>query len=554
MRNSKMKNVREQWKQSRFCIGKNKVMAMALGRTPEEEYRPNLHKVGQMLVGERGLLFTNKSVDEVTNWFQSYSEGDYARSGNIATEDVILPEGPLPQFPHSLESYLRQLGLPTTLKKGVIHLVKEHVVCTEGDRLSPETARILKLLGYEMAEFRVGIMSVWSQDGSFVNLQSDTCDPESKENAAPPQKSFMKEDFELAKDCVLLGDDDDDDEMEVAEDDSENENKFSNHSEKKVESKNVEKTEKEIEVLEIAKQQMPNVEKSFKEAGESLEIIPCDLDDKQKPQQAKSSSNKKGKKSIAESGDREPLEIIPCDLDEKQEPEKAKSSSKKKGKKSIAESGDREPLEIIPCDLDEKQEPEQAKSSSKKKGKKGDRESLELISRDSECIEIISSDFEEKQEKVKQNAAKNKAKSTKEEKQIDVDETSQNNTNSEEKISDKSKNDVKNSSPTIDLETEDIEMEVEEIQEPEVKKPKSDSIIKKPGRKPRKTANNQDAKTEETDSAAILKLTEKKLEECIEKPKKFSPKMTRARAAAANKKIKTPEPLETKRSSRKRKM
>ncbi|GBO36355.1 mRNA turnover protein 4, partial [Araneus ventricosus] len=143
MRNSKLKSVREQWKHSRFCIGKNKVMAMALGRTPEEEYRPNLHKIGQVLVGERGLLFTNQSVDEVTNWFQSYSAGDYARSGNIATEDVILPEGPLEQFPHNLESYLRQLGLPTTLKKGVIHLLKEHVVCSEGDRLSPETARIL---------------------------------------------------------------------------------------------------------------------------------------------------------------------------------------------------------------------------------------------------------------------------------------------------------------------------------------------------------------------------------------------------------------------------
>lgn len=40
-------------------------MAMALGRSPEEEYRTNLYKVGQNLKGERGLLFSNKSTEEV---------------------------------------------------------------------------------------------------------------------------------------------------------------------------------------------------------------------------------------------------------------------------------------------------------------------------------------------------------------------------------------------------------------------------------------------------------------------------------------------------------
>lgn len=43
---------------------------------------------------------------------------DYARSGNKAQMDVTLDEGPLEQFPHSMEPQLRQLGLPTALKKG----------------------------------------------------------------------------------------------------------------------------------------------------------------------------------------------------------------------------------------------------------------------------------------------------------------------------------------------------------------------------------------------------------------------------------------------------
>lgn len=44
---------------------------------------------------------------------------DYARAGNKATFTVSLDPGPLEQFPHSMEPQLRQLGLPTALKRGM---------------------------------------------------------------------------------------------------------------------------------------------------------------------------------------------------------------------------------------------------------------------------------------------------------------------------------------------------------------------------------------------------------------------------------------------------
>ncbi|KAF8786068.1 mRNA turnover protein 4 like protein [Argiope bruennichi] len=435
MRNSKMKNVREQWKHSRFCIGKNKVMAMALGHTPEGEYRLNLHKIAEMLIGERGLLFTNQSVDEVTNLAK-------------ATRGLYF-QGTFGTIPHNL-IILRRLVFPPTLKKGVIHLIKEHVVCREGDRLSPETARILKLLGYEMAEFRIKILSVWSQDGTFINLQSNSCDPETKENVANTQKSFMKEDSELAKDCLLL---EDDNEMEVIEIDFDEKSEVSNNFEKETKSEDL---EEEIIEVEVVKPQKPKGNKSFEEIEEnSSDVIPLENN--------------------------------------------------------------------VSCALEEKQE----------------------------------------LEGVKLNCKKNKGK------QFDVHETSENHTNAKENASGKSENDVKDSNSTKQL--EHVEMEVEEILESEVERLKNDSTVKKSDKKREKTVNkqtaqetdehpndgatnNEEVSSEEKiiDSAAILNLTKKKLEESVEKPKKFSPKMTRARAAAANKKIKTPEPVETKRTTRKR--
>ncbi|GAA6231989.1 mRNA turnover protein 4 homolog [Lates japonicus] len=174
MRNNKLKDIRTAWKHSRFFFGKNKVMMVALGKGETDEYKDNLHKVCKYLRGEVGVLFTNKTKDEVQEYFSHFKEMDFARAGNQAQMDITLDEGPLEQFPHSMEPQLRQLGLPTALKKGVVTLLKDHEVCKEGDVLTPEQARILKLFGIEMAEFKVQIKCMWnSETGEFQNFAGE---------------------------------------------------------------------------------------------------------------------------------------------------------------------------------------------------------------------------------------------------------------------------------------------------------------------------------------------------------------------------------------------
>ncbi|CAN2388002.1 ribosomal large subunit assembly, partial [Pristimantis euphronides] len=168
MRNNKLKDVRNAWKHSRLFFGKNKVMIVALGKDSCDEYKDNLHKLSKCLRGEVGILFTNRTEKEVKEWFEQFKETDFARSGNKATYAVVLDEGPLEQFTHSMEPQLRQLGLPTTLKKGVVTLLSDYEVCKEGDILTPEQTRILKLFGYQMAEFKVSIRSMWeAETGEF---------------------------------------------------------------------------------------------------------------------------------------------------------------------------------------------------------------------------------------------------------------------------------------------------------------------------------------------------------------------------------------------------
>lgn len=174
MRNQKLKDVRNAWKHSRLFFGKNKVMAVALGRGPSDEYKDNLHQLCKCLKGEVGLLFTDRTQEEVKEWFDKFQEIDFARAGNKATFGVALDAGPLEQFTHSMEPQLRQLGLPTALKKGVVTLLSDYEVCKERDTLTPEQARLLKLFGYQMAEFKVTLKAMWTAEtGEFQKLSAN---------------------------------------------------------------------------------------------------------------------------------------------------------------------------------------------------------------------------------------------------------------------------------------------------------------------------------------------------------------------------------------------
>ncbi|XP_059648133.1 uncharacterized protein LOC132294333 [Cornus florida] len=165
MRNLKFKQFREQLKSSsRFFLGSNKVMQVSLGRSIADEIRPGLHKISKLLRGDSGICFTNLPKEEVQRLFSQYEEYDFARTGSVATEKVELKEGPLEQFTHEMEPFLRKQGMPVRLNRGVVELVSDFVVCEEGAPLSPESSRILRLLGMKMATFRLHLICRWSPE------------------------------------------------------------------------------------------------------------------------------------------------------------------------------------------------------------------------------------------------------------------------------------------------------------------------------------------------------------------------------------------------------
>jgi mRNA turnover protein 4 len=165
---------------SRLFFGKTKVMAKALGSTPESAYQNNLDKLSPYLQGNVGLLFADRQPAEILEHFQTNTSTDFARAGTVASRTFTIPAGVVYSMggelaaaddvplAHSLEPELRRLNVPTSLVKGKISLQNEYTVCKEGQVLDSRQTRLLKLFGVATAEFKVQVVAWWSKTSEEV--------------------------------------------------------------------------------------------------------------------------------------------------------------------------------------------------------------------------------------------------------------------------------------------------------------------------------------------------------------------------------------------------
>lgn len=169
LRTNKMDAIRAKFRSGRFFLGRNKVMSLALGRTPESEHQDNIHRVTPYMRENCGLFFTNDPPDYIQSFFRDYSSTDYARAGCVADREITIPAGPLSGFQHTMQPYLHDLGMPVELKNAVVMLTRDHVICRKGATLNAAQAKLLKLFEVQLASFSMTLEVMWS-DGEVTAL------------------------------------------------------------------------------------------------------------------------------------------------------------------------------------------------------------------------------------------------------------------------------------------------------------------------------------------------------------------------------------------------
>ena len=173
MTNMPMQELRKYWKDSMFLVGKNKVMQVSLGKDKESTFMNNTYLLSRHLRGNSGLFFSNEGPDYILDYFKNYSCPYFGSSGTIANETLIIERGSdmLKDFPSSMESQFRQLGVSLKLDKGHFVVLSDFTLCTKGNPLSADQAQMIKHLGIKMDEFRIDIKGYWQKStGDFKDL------------------------------------------------------------------------------------------------------------------------------------------------------------------------------------------------------------------------------------------------------------------------------------------------------------------------------------------------------------------------------------------------
>lgn len=171
IRSSILKELRSGWKDSRFFFGKNRVIRYALGRTEEEERYKGLHLLAPYLSGNIGVLFTNRTRDQVYDFFNNFVVNEYPRTGSKSPRDVILKAGPL-DIPVEMEPKLREFGLPVEVQNNEIFLMSDVALLQQNSVISRETVKILETLCMPIIEARVDVVAEWNADFGFSALKS----------------------------------------------------------------------------------------------------------------------------------------------------------------------------------------------------------------------------------------------------------------------------------------------------------------------------------------------------------------------------------------------
>lgn len=176
-----LQDIRSDWVGSKLLLGKRRVLEKALGDTPEEEYKDDLHKLSKLCSGLSGLLFTNEEPETVKAYFEAFSKADYSRAKSKSPISFTIPEGivysrggqiPLEEdvpMSHSLEETLRnKFKIPTKIKSGKIVLQEPFAVCEKGDVLDVTQALILKQFGVAASTFTVALVAYYDGESSSV--------------------------------------------------------------------------------------------------------------------------------------------------------------------------------------------------------------------------------------------------------------------------------------------------------------------------------------------------------------------------------------------------
>ncbi|MEM3507218.1 MAG: 50S ribosomal protein L10 [Candidatus Bathyarchaeia archaeon] len=147
-----------------FLVAKNTLVQKAIENLKDKKH--GLEGFNKALKGSNILLFTNIDAYELSILLNKSKVKVFAKPGDIAINDIIVPAGNTGFPPGPIISDFNELKVPTKIESGSIMIVKDTVVARKGDVISAKLASILGKLGIKPIE--VGLELLYAYEEGLI--------------------------------------------------------------------------------------------------------------------------------------------------------------------------------------------------------------------------------------------------------------------------------------------------------------------------------------------------------------------------------------------------
>ncbi|MHA1722661.1 MAG: 50S ribosomal protein L10 [Candidatus Baldrarchaeia archaeon] len=156
-------------------MAKNTLMKIALNKA--KKFKPGIEKLADHVIGSCAFVFTNENPVKINLFLGKNKAKAPAKAGQLAQNDIIVPEGNTGLPPGPVISELNEVGIPTRVQSGSVWVAKDTVVCKKGEKISRKLALVLSRLGIEPMEVGLSLHAAYD-DGIIFTEEELTIHPE----------------------------------------------------------------------------------------------------------------------------------------------------------------------------------------------------------------------------------------------------------------------------------------------------------------------------------------------------------------------------------------
>lgn len=138
-------------------VAKNTLMRRAI----EEVFGKEAEKIVPYLTGQNAFLFADMNPFELYEFLEENKVESEAKPGDVAPDDIYVPEGNTGMPPGPILSKFGKLKIPTRIEEGSIFIVKDTLVAKKGEVISTDLAEILSKLGIKPMKIGLSIKLVY---------------------------------------------------------------------------------------------------------------------------------------------------------------------------------------------------------------------------------------------------------------------------------------------------------------------------------------------------------------------------------------------------------